>query len=74
VTADTGTWLRGYIMKVHTYMIEVMWLILAILSNWADVDKLGVLAHYQIVQESLLNKPPFTNKIRPPPLFGWCFQ
>jgi len=61
-------------MKVHTYMIEVMWLFLAVLSNWADVDKLGVLAHYQIVQESLLNKPPFTNKIRPPPLFAWRFQ
>jgi len=61
-------------MKVHTYTFEVMWLILAVLGSWADVDKLGVFAHHLIVQESLLNKPPFTNKIRPPPLFSWRFQ
>jgi len=61
-------------MKIHRYQIEVMWLILAVLGNWAYADKLGVLAHQLIMQESLQKKPPFANKIRPPPLFGWRFQ
>jgi len=50
-------------------MIEVMWLILAVLGSWVYAAKLGVLIHHLIKQESLQNKPPFTNKIRPPPIF-----
>jgi alpha-beta hydrolase superfamily lysophospholipase len=60
-------------MKVHTYMIEVMWLILAVLGSWAYAAKLGVLSHQSIKQESLQKKPPFANQIRPPPLLGWRF-
>jgi hypothetical protein len=55
-------------------MIEVMWLILAVSGSWAYADKLGVLIHHLIMQESLQKKPPFANQIRPPPLFGWSFQ
>ena len=61
-------------MKVHHYMIEVMWLMLAVLGSWAYADKFGVLIHHLIMQESLQKKPPFANQIRPPPLFGWSFQ
>jgi len=67
-------------MKVHTYMIEIMWLFLTVLGNWTYVDKLGILAHQLIMQESLLiqeslqNKYLFTNQIRPPPLCDWSFQ
>ena len=67
-------------MKVHTYMIEIMWLFLTVLGNWTYVDKLGILAHQLIMQESLLiqeslqKKYLFTNQIRPPPLFDWSFQ
>jgi hypothetical protein len=61
-------------MKVHRYQIEVIWLVLAVLGSWAYAAKLGVLAHQLIKQERLQNKIPFANQIRPPPLFGWCFQ
>ena len=61
-------------MKVHAYMIEIMWLILAVLGSWMYAAKLGVLAYQLIKQESLQKKPPFANQIRPPPLFGWRFQ
>ena len=67
-------------MKVHTYMIDVMWLFLAVLGTWTYVDKLGILAHQLIMQESLLiqeslqKKSLFTYQIRPPPLFDWRFQ
>ena len=60
-------------MKVYTYMIEVIWLILAVLGSWAYAVNLGVLSHQLTKQKSLQNKPFFTNQIRPPPLFGWCF-
>jgi hypothetical protein len=55
-------------MKVHTYTIEVMWLILAELGSWTDTDKLNGLSHQPIRQESLQKKPPFAHQIRPPPL------
>ena len=61
-------------MKINRYQIDVMWLILAVLSSWAYADKLGVLIHQQIKQESLQNKLPFANQIRPPPFFDWSFQ
>ena len=61
-------------MKIHRFQIEVIWLILAVLGSWAYATKLGVLAHQLIKQESLQNKPPFANQIRPPPLFDWSFQ
>ena len=61
-------------MKVHTYMIEVMWLVLAVLGSWTYTSKLGILAHQLIIQESLQKKPPFANQIRPPPLFDWSCQ
>jgi uncharacterized protein YneF (UPF0154 family) len=54
-------------------MIEIMWLILAVLGCWVYADKLGVLIHRLIIQESLQNKPPFANQIRPPPLFDRCY-
>lgn len=58
-------------MKVHTYIIEVMWLMYAVLGMWAYVAKLGLLTHYLRMQWSLQNKPTIINQIRPPPLFGW---
>ena len=58
-------------MKVHTYIIEVMWLMYAVLGMWVYVAKLGLLPHYLIMQWSLQNKPTIINQIRPPPLFGW---
>ena len=61
-------------MKVHAYMIEVMWLMLAVLSSWAYAAKLGVLINQLIIQESLQKKPPFTNQIRPPPFLDWSFR
>jgi hypothetical protein len=57
-------------MKIHTYLIEVMWLMLAVLGSWVYTAKLGVLVHHLIMQESLQNKPPSPNQIRPPPLFA----
>ena len=57
-------------MKVHTYLIEVMWLMLAILGIWVSAAILGVLANHLMTQESLQKKPPFANQIRPPPLFA----
>lgn len=57
-------------MKVHRYQIEVMWLILAVLGSWVDVDGLSGLPNQPIWHKSLQNKPPFTNQIRPPPFLG----
>ena len=57
-------------MKVHTYLIEVMWLMLGVLDSWVYAAKLGVLVHHLIIQESLQKKPLFVNQIRPPPLFA----
>jgi len=57
-------------MKIHTYIIEVMWLMLAVLDSWAYATKLSVLTQQLIGQESLQKKPPSPNQIRPPPLFA----
>ena len=65
-----GALLKGYIMKVHTYVIDVMWLMFAVLGSWASAAILSVLAHHLIVQETLQKRPPFANQIRPPPLFA----
>ena len=62
--------IRGCIMKVHRYQIEVMWLIFALLGIWMYAGKLSVLIHRLIRQKSLQKKPLFVNQIRPPPLFG----
>ncbi|OHB60139.1 MAG: hypothetical protein A2168_07560 [Planctomycetes bacterium RBG_13_50_24] len=61
-------------MIVHTYIIEIMLLILVILDSSLYVSKLGVLINQLVIQESLQKKPHFKNKIRPPPLFYWRFQ
>jgi hypothetical protein len=61
-------------MKVHTYIIEVMWVMLAVLGIWIYATKLGVLFNTLIMQRNLQNKPPFTNQIRPPPLINWSCQ
>ncbi|OHB85923.1 MAG: hypothetical protein A2Z38_00520 [Planctomycetes bacterium RBG_19FT_COMBO_48_8] len=62
-------------MKIYRYQIEFIfiWLILATFSRWVYADKLGVLINQLMIQESLQKKTPFTNKIRPPPLFDWRF-
>jgi hypothetical protein len=57
-------------MKVHTYMIEVMWLMLTVLGSWVYAAIFGILAHHLIMQENRLNKPTSPNQIRPPPLFA----
>jgi hypothetical protein len=62
------------IMKVHTYIIEVMWVMLAVLGSWTYAAKLGVLFNNFIMQRNLQNKPPFINQIRPPPLNKWSCQ
>jgi hypothetical protein len=58
-------------MKAHTFTIEVMWLILAVLGYWSDTGKLCGLSHQPIRQENLQKKPPFANQIRPPPLIDF---
>jgi hypothetical protein len=62
------------IMKVHSYIIEVMWVMLAVLGSWIYAAKLGVLFNNLIMQRNLQNKPPFTHLIRPPPLINWSCQ
>jgi len=61
-------------MKVHTYIIEVMWLMLAVFDSGGYAAKLGILSQQSTGQESLQNKPPFINQIRPPPFWEWSCQ
>lgn len=61
-------------MKVHSYIIEVMWVMLAVLGSWTYAAKLGLLFNALIMQRNLQKKPPFTNQIRPPPLINWSCQ
>lgn len=48
----------------------MMWVVLALFGNWAYVDKLSRFINQSFRHESLQNKPPFTNQIRPPPVFS----
>jgi hypothetical protein len=65
-----GALLKGYIMKVHTYVIDVMWLMFAVLDSGGYATKLSILLQKLIEQESLQKRPPFANQIRPPPLIA----
>jgi len=49
----------------------MMWLVLALFGIWSYVDKLSVFIYQPMRHESLHNKPPFTNRIRPPPFLNW---
>jgi hypothetical protein len=48
----------------------MMWLVLALFGVWAYVDKLSVFICQPMRHESLQKKPPYTNQIRPPPIFS----
>jgi len=55
-------------------MIEIIWLMVAVLSYWVYAEKSGVLTNELMIQKSLHKKPPFVNQIRPPPFLDWSFQ
>jgi hypothetical protein len=59
---------KGLIMKIHRFQFEVMLLMLAVLDCWAAFENNRELVRKLIRRESLQNKPPSPNQIRPPPL------
>lgn len=57
-------------MKIRKYSIILLWLVLAFLSIWAYVNKVRGFIYQPMRYESLQNKPPFINQIRPPPILA----
>jgi len=61
----------GYVMKVHKFQIEVMWLMLAVsFCGFSTDQKCGFVYQHNWIKKGIPKDPHCPIEIRPPPLGG----